>query len=560
MSDGLLAFLAFIPILTIFILMVGFRWPATRAMPVSFIITLAFSLFVWEMPVNWVAASIANGLVIAINILFIVLGALAVLFTLRESGAIAVINRGFTSISPDKRIQAIIVAWLFGSFIEGAAGFGTPAALAAPLLLSLGFPALAAVMVALIANTTSVSFGAVGTPTLIGVGSSLNLPEIQNSIAEAGMTYETFIQQTGTWTALLHLIPGVFVPLIMSAMLTRFFGAKKSVRQGLAIWPYALFAGLSFVIPYVLVARFLGPEFPSIIGGLAGMLILIPATKAGFLVPKEKWDFPDRSTWKSSWMGAIRVEADTKPKRISLPKAWLPYALIGLLLIATRVRFLPFQQWLTSVSLSAENLLGTQVVTEWEPLFNPGIFPFMFIALVSILLFGMNIKQVRIAWAESLQRVRGPAIALFFAVPMIRLMMQSGNNPGDLISMPLAMAQFIAGQTGAGWPMVSPFVGALGTFMAGSNAVSNMLFSLFQYAVAEQTGISRIIVVSLQNMGGGIGNMIGVHNIIAACATVGLVGAEGELLKKNIIPVIIMGLMTGGIAMAILYGADIQLF
>ena len=560
MSDGLLALLAFIPILTIFILMVGFRWPATRAMPVSFVITLVFSLFVWGMPVNWIAASIANGLVIAINILFIVLGALAVLFTLRESGAIAVINRGFTSISPDKRIQAIIVAWLFGSFIEGAAGFGTPAALAAPLLLSLGFPALAAVMVALIANTTSVSFGAVGTPTLIGVGSSLNLPEIQNSVAEAGMTYEAFIQQTGVWTALLHLIPGVFVPLIMSAMLTRFFGAKKSVRQGLAIWPYALFAGLSFVIPYVLVARFLGPEFPSIIGGLAGMLILIPATKAGFLVPKEKWDFPDRSTWKSSWMGAIRVEADTKPKRISLPKAWLPYALIGLLLIATRVRFLPFQQWLTSVSLSAENLLGTQVVTEWEPLFNPGIFPFMFIALVSILLFRMNKKQVRIAWAESLQRVRGPAIALFFAVPMIRLMMQSGNNPGDLISMPLAMAQFIAGQTGAGWPMVSPFVGALGTFMAGSNAVSNMLFSLFQYAVAEQTGISRIIVVSLQNMGGGIGNMIGVHNIIAACATVGLVGAEGELLKKNIIPVIIMGLMTGVIAMAILYGADIQLF
>lgn len=560
MSDGLLALLAFIPILTIFILMVGFRWPATRAMPVSFVITLVFSLFVWGMPVNWIAASIANGLVIAINILFIVLGALAVLFTLRESGAIAVINRGFTSISPDKRIQAIIVAWLFGSFIEGAAGFGTPAALAAPLLLSLGFPALAAVMVALIANTTSVSFGAVGTPTLIGVGSSLNLPEIQNSIAEAGMTYEAFIQQTGVWTALLHLIPGVFVPLIMSAMLTRFFGAKKSVRQGLAIWPYALFAGLSFVIPYVLVARFLGPEFPSIIGGLAGMLILIPATKAGFLVPKEKWDFPDRSTWKSSWMGAIRVEADTKPTGISLPKAWLPYALIGLLLIATRVRFLPFQQWLTSVSLSAENLLGTQVVTEWEPLFNPGIFPFMFIALVSILLFRMNKKQVRIAWAESLQRVRGPAIALFFAVPMIRLMMQSGNNPGDLISMPLAMAQFIAGQTGAGWPMVSPFVGALGTFMAGSNAVSNMLFSLFQYAVAEQTGISRIIVVSLQNMGGGIGNMIGVHNIIAACATVGLVGAEGELLKKNIIPVIIMGLMTGVIAMAILYGADIQLF
>ncbi len=176
MSEGLLALLASLPIVVIFVLMVGFRWPATKAMPLAFVVTVLLAVLVWKTPANWILASSINGIVIALKILLIVFGALTVLFTLRESGAIAAINKGFTSISPDKRVQAIIIAWLFGSFIEASAGFGTPAALAAPLLLSLGFPALASVMVALIANSTSVSFGAVGTPTLIGVASSLETP------------------------------------------------------------------------------------------------------------------------------------------------------------------------------------------------------------------------------------------------------------------------------------------------------------------------------------------------------------------------------------------------
>jgi lactate permease len=139
MSENLLALLAFLPILSIFILMVGFRLPATKAMPVAFLITFGLAYGVWGMPVNWIAAAGINGVVIAINILLIVFGALTLLFTLRESGAIAAINKGFTNISPDKRVQAIIITWLFGSFIEGSAGFGTPAALAAPLLALAGF-------------------------------------------------------------------------------------------------------------------------------------------------------------------------------------------------------------------------------------------------------------------------------------------------------------------------------------------------------------------------------------------------------------------------------------
>jgi len=545
MSVGILALLAVIPIAAIFILMVGFRWPAKRAMPLAFFMAAVLILFVWKTPVNWVLASSLNGAVIALKIIFIVFGALTLLFTLRECGALAAINRGFMSVSPDKRVQAIIIAWLFGSFIEASAGFGTPAALAAPLLLSLGFPALAAVMVTLIANSTSVSFGAVGTPTMIGIGTSLNTPEVMATLSERGMDYGEFIHQVGVFTALQHALPGIIMPLIMVVMLTRFFGKGRSFKEGLAIWPYAIFAGLCFVVPYVLVAIFLGPEFPSIIGGLLGLIILIPLTRAGFLVPKKTWGFPERNEWLENWNGTITVRENSDNQSVSLLKAWTPYLLIGLLLILTRIRTLPFNEWITSVKYVSPKLFGTSVTTEFDPLNIPGIMPFMLIALLCIPMFRMTGKQVAIAWGEALKRIKGPFIALIFAVPLVRIMMISGTNPNEYLSMPIAMAQAMADVFKGAWPLIDPFVGALGAFMAGSNTVSNMLFVLFQYSIADSLEISRLIVVSLQNIGGAMGNMICVHNVIAACATVGLVGVEGLLIKRNLIPMSIACLIAG---------------
>jgi len=553
MSDGLLALIAVIPIAAILVLMVGFRWPATRAMPLAFFIALALVLLVWGTPLRWALASSINGIVIALEIIFIVFGALALLFTLRESGALATINRGFFSISPDRRVQAIIIAWLFGAFIEGSAGFGTPAALVAPLLLSLGFPALASVMVALIANSTPVSYGAVGTPTLIGVGTSLNTPEVLATLAEKGINFSDFINQIGAWTAIQHAIPGILMPLLMVVMLTRFFGAKKSIKEGLAIWPYAIFAGLCLVIPYLLVAIFLGPEFPGMLGGLIGLLILIPSTKAGFLVPKESWDFPEKSKWLDNWNGSITVKANSTKENLSLLRAWVPYILIGLLLVLTRMRSLPFNGWIKSVKFTSPELFGTSVVTNFVPLNIPGIMPFLLIALICIPLFNMNRQQVGVAWREALKRIKGPFIALIFAVPLVRIMMQSGTNPNEYLSMPIAMAQAMANVFQGAWPLIDPFVGALGAFMAGSNTVSNMLFALFQYSIADNLGISHIIVVSLQNVGGALGNMICVHNVIAACATVGLIGVEGLLIKRNLIPMTFAAILAGVIGLILAF-------
>ena len=553
MSDTLLAILGFTPVLIIFILMAGLRWPATRAMPIAFAVVLALVYFVWGTYPEHIAAASINGVVIAIDILFIVLGALALLFTLRQSGAIASINRGFTGISPDKRVQAIIICWFFGSFIEGAAGFGTPAALTAPLLLSLGFPALAAVMVALIANSTAVSFGAVGTPTHIGVATSLDIQSIEQTLADHETSFEYFIQQISTWTAIQHIIPALIVPLLMVVMLTRFFGTRKSIKEGLQIWPFALFAAFCFITPYVLVATLLGPEFPGIMGGLIGLLIIIPTTKAGFLVPENKWEFPEKDKWEQSWKGSIESDDKMSQKKMPLLKAWLPYIVIGLLLVVTRVDFLQVNEWLKSVKLESTGLFGTNISTDFQPLYNPGIIPFMLVALLCIPAYGMKRKQVKQAWQETFKRIKGPAVALIFAVPMVRLMMQSGNNPEEWVSMPIAMARSMSDIFQGAWPLVSPLVGALGTFITGSNSVSNMLFSLFQYSVAEQTEISRTITVSLQNVGGALGNMVAVHNIIAACATVGLTGVEGVLLKRNAIPAIILIVVAGLAGLALTY-------
>ncbi len=553
MSLGFLAFLAFIPIAVIFILMVGFRWGATKAMPVAFFAALLLALFVWKTPANWILASSINGIGIAIQILLIVFGALAVLFTLRESGAIAAINVGFTKISPDRRVQAIIIAWFFGSFIEGSAGFGTPAALAAPLLLSLGFPALAAVMVSLIANSTSVSFGAVGTPTLIGIGQSTNTPEIMQQIADAGMQYNEFIYQVGVWTALQHVLPAIFIPLILVCMMTRFFGEKRTIRDGLAIWPFAIYAGLAFIVPYVLVAVFLGPEFPSLVGSLLGLSIVLLTTRAGFLMPKEAWDFPDKSTWEKNWMGTISMNSHQANGKISLFKAWLPYILIAVLLVLTRIRSLPFGGWIKSIlTVQYSDLFGTSIGNTFNILYIPGVVPFVLVALLCIPIYRMNKKQVSLTWKETFKRIKGPTIALVFAVPLVRIMMQSGNG-SEFDSMPLVMAEAMTNLFKGAWPLVDSFVGALGSFMAGSNTVSNMLFSVFQYSIAEQLGISRIILVSLTNIGGAIGNMICVHNIIAATATVGLIGVEGLLIKRNLIPMAIYGFIVGIIGLILVY-------
>ena len=344
-----LSLLSLAPVFTVALFLVILRWPASRAMPLSYLVAAGLALFVWNVPGTQVAAATINGLIVAGTLLYIIFGAILLLNTLQESGALSTIRRGFTDITPDRRIQVIIIAWLFGSFIEGSAGFGTPAAVAVPLLVGLGFPALAAVVAGMLIQSTPVSFGAAGTPILVGVNTGLSGAENVEAFAVAGGFHEwaDFLAMIGTKVAFLHAITGTLVPLIVLGFVTRYFGENRSFADGLRVWRFALFAAFAMTIPYIIVANLLGPEFPALLGGLIGLAIVVTAAKRGLFMPdpSDYWDFPDKDKWEPEWSGTIEIRDDSTKATMSSLMAWAPYGLVGLLLVLTRLRALPFS-WL----------------------------------------------------------------------------------------------------------------------------------------------------------------------------------------------------------------------
>lgn len=548
------ALIALLPILAVMCFLVVLRWPATRAMPVAYLMTACFALVFWKVSTIHVLAASIRGAIIAVSLLWIIFGAILLLQTLSESGAAAAIRRGFMDVSRDRRVQLIIIAWTFGAFIEGASGFGTPAAVAGPLLLALGFPALAAVMCTLIIQSTPVTFGAVGTPILVGMAESLNVETVETALAQAGISYSEFIYQIGVFAAIPHAIVGTLIPLIICGMMTRFFGTNRSFREGLGIWKFALFSGLAFTVPYIAVAVALGPEFPSLLGGLAGLAVVVTAARKGFLLGGvQAWDFPPRAEWQSEWMGTFSGEPRGEGTSMSLVRAWMPYILVAALLVLTRLPGLPLKAWLASVQIAWENILGTGLSQGVQPLYLPGTI-FIVVAFATAWLHGMSGAQVRSAWSASARMLAGPAFALVFAVALVRVFIDSDANVSGLQSMPLELAGFAANVAGAAWPFFAAMIGALGAFVAGSNTVSDLMFSLFQYGVADRIGVSHLVVLGLQALGGAAGNMITVHNVVAASATVGLVGREGLLIRRTIYPMLYYVVAAGLLGLLFSYG------
>lgn len=559
MGQGLLFTLALLPVAIVFVLLVIMRLSAKLAMLVAYLATVAIALTVWGQSAATVAGATVNGLVTALTLLFIIFGAILVLQTVHESGAIRAIRQGFTDLSPDRRIQAIIIAWLFGSMIEGASGFGTPAAVAAPLLVAIGFPAMAAVLVTLIIQSTPVSFGAVGTPMLVGVNTGLSGNEgVTQAIAPTSLI--DYVYGVAANVAMVHALIGFVIPLLMVGMLTRFFGANRSFREGFRVWKFALFAGVAFTLPYYLVAWLLGPEFPSLVGGLIGLLIVVPAARAGLFLPKDRFDFPPRAGWNDNWYGTLKTddaEAVTggEGARISLLRAWSPYLIIALLLVLTRT-IAPLKAWLTSPSttIALSDLFGSGIEVKAQLLYSPGAV-LILASLISVAIYRMSGSAYARAWANSGRTMVAAAPALLLAVPMVQVFLNTGKGP--LESMPLVLAEGVSSVAGTAWPLFAPLIGALGAFIAGSNTVSNMMFSLFQFSAAEQIGLGAagaMIVVTLQAVGGAAGNMICVHNVVAASAVVGLTDREGEVIRMTLITMTYYVVQAGLIGMAIIYG------
>lgn len=574
----MLTLAALAPLIAVFLLLVVARWPATRAMPAAWVVAVTVGLGAWKMTPRLVAAASLRGAVIAASLLWIILPALALLYTLRETGGLTAIRRGFHDISPDPRVQALVVAWLFGSFMEGAAGFGTPAAVAGPLLVALGFPAMAACSLALVIQSTPVTFGAVGTPILIGMGESLNVPEVTAELAARGIDYDAFIAAIGARAATIHAVAGLLVPFLVLAVLGRAFGPDRSARRALGLWRFALFAGLAFVLPYVALAWLLGPEFPSLLGSLMALAVVVPAARRGwFLGGVEPWRFPPPDDWDPRWSGTLSAaeaagegpddhggprggpqETKDGPEEttggaektaggpdelpagrpIGLLRAWSPYLLAAVLLVLTRLPALPLREPLESVRLTWEGILGTPLSQSIQPLYLPGTV-LALAAVATPALHRRPLAPAGRAWRDAARTLLRPTLALLFAVALVRVFIDSGVNAAGLESMPLHLAARLADAVGGAWPFFAPWVGALGAFVAGSNTVSDLMFALFQYGVAVGAGLPVLLILGLQAVGGAAGNMVTVHNVVAAGATVGLVGEEGSLIRITLIPMMV---------------------
>ena len=557
MGTATLTVLSLLPIITVAIFLVMLRWPASRAMPLSYGVAIVLALAVWQIPTVQVVAASINGLIVALTLLYIIFGAILLLNTLQESGALKTIRQGFIDITPDRRVQVIIVAWLFGAFIEGSAGFGTPAAVAVPLLVGLGFPGMAAVMAGMIIQSTPVSFGALGTPILVGVNTGLSADP---AIAEyaAGLGYDEwadFLAFIGFKVAVLHAIAGTLVPLILVSFMTRFFGKNKSLAEGLRVWPFAIFAALAMTIPYLTAAYLLGPEFPALIGSLVGLAVVVTAARSGFLVPKpsEAWEFDSRENWPSDWTGSIEVKDVTHHGgSMSLFTAWLPYVVVALLLLSSRMVD-PFRVVLQSLTLNWSNMLGSSVnMNTVQPLYLPGTL-FIVASLITLVLHRIPSAAYRRAWTTSLKVSAAASMALVFTVPMVQVFLNTTGGAAGYDRMPIVLADGVAALAGGAWPLFAPFIGGIGAAVAGSNTVSNMMFSLFQFEMGERIAVDPTWIVALQAVGGAAGNMICVHNVVAASAVVGLLGREGAVIRLTLIPFVYYALLPAAVGYLIVW-------
>lgn len=447
-------------------------------------------------------------------------GALVLLNTLRHTGAVDRINQGFQSISGDMRVQTIMVAFLFGSLIEGAAGFGTPAMVTGPLMVALGFSPLAAATLALIADSVSVPFGAVGTPLFVGLS---NIP---------GAGQELFLE-IGTRITSIDLLAGTFIPFLLILVLTMFFG--KGIKDAMPVFAWILLIGIGYTCSALLSSILFGYEFVSIVAPLVTLVIAAITAQKGWLLPKYEWKLALRGDF---------IQAE-KTSDMRLLTAWSPYLIVVVLLLLTRI-----VPWLENfavhaIDLSWSNILGVEgIASDWEFLYSPGTI-LTLSAILAFIIQRKSYKTFMMASKETFGTMKMTAISLVATLAMVQVFVNSGMNANDVLSMPEYVATSFANWLGPVWIFIAPVLGALGIFITGSSTVSTLTFSPIQYSVAFDIGLDIHTVLALQLLGTSAGNMICVHNVVAVGAAVQLPGQEGNILRKTFFPAVVYVLLAG---------------
>lgn len=523
------ALVASLPVVILLGLLAIFHVRAHIAALVGLGTSLLVAIAVYGMPPVLAGAAALNGAAFGLfPIGWIVLNAIFVYDITIETGKFEVVKGTIAGLAADRRIQALLIAFSFGAFIEGAAGFGTPVAISAAMLIGIGFKPLQAAGLALIGNTAPVAYGALGTP-IIALARVTGLP-LEDLSAMVGRQLPFF---------------SVIVPFwLIWAM-----AGLKGMRE---VWPACLVSGLSFAVVQFLVSNYHGPWVVDIAGAIVSIIAMIILLR--FWQPARTWRFADE--------GSADAQSERPPQPVASGsealKAWMPWIILSVLVflwgipqiksLLNQIGSMDF-----TVPLLHKAVFRTAPVVS-QPKAEEAIFTFNWLSatgtalllsgIASGILLGVSFRRLISIYLNTIARVR---MSLLTIAAMLALGFTTRYGGLDA-TMGLAFAS-----TGFLFPFFSPLLGWLGVALTGSDTSSNVLFGNLQQITAEQVGISPLLAAAANSSGGVMGKMIDAQSIVVAGIATGQHGNEGTILRYVFLHSLALAIQVGLLVLAQAY-------
>lgn len=497
---ALSALVSAIPVLVIFWALVLRRMKGWQASLLALTTALIIAILVYRMPASLSLLTAANGALYGLFPICWILISSVFLFNLTvRSGRFEVLKHSLAKLTPDRRLQALLIAFSFGAFLEGTAGFGAPVAITAAMLTGLGFEPLYAAGICLVANTAPVAFGSIGIPVSV-MSQVTGLPEMQVS------------QMVG------RTLP--FVSLLLPAYLVCIIAGWKQTR---AIWPAILVSGGSFALIQALTANFLGPSLPDILAGIGSIVCLIICLR--YWQPRYVWRFSGETQYTNT---------DTTYQLKQIRQAMLPFGLLTCMVIMWGLPVV--KHWLDEhlmtsflfpgLEKSIQTQAGTIVPHLYKLNYASAAGTAIFItAIISIPVLGMQWRDAFLVFIKTLRQLLYPVITIMAVLAFAYVVNDSG--------MSLTLAGALA-RTGWLFPFFAPILGWLGVFITGSDTSANALFGKIQTVTAHAIGVPQVVTAGANISGGVVGKMISPQSIAVAAAAGGLVGKEAALFRFTV--------------------------
>ncbi|MFJ9008854.1 L-lactate permease [Streptomyces canus] len=498
-SLGLSALVAALPLVIVLVLLGGVRMKAHLAGLTGLLAAALVAWLAYGMPLGQTVSSAAQGAAFGLfPILWIVVNALWVYRMTVRTRHFDILRRSFGRLSDDPRIQALVVAFCFGALLEALAGFGAPVAICSVMLVALGFDPVRAAVVALVANTAPVAFGAMGTPVV-------TLAQV------TGLPLDDVASVVGRQTPLLALV----VPLVLVFLVD----GRRGLRE---TWVPALVCGVAFAVAQFAASNYVSAQLADIGAALAGAGALVAVPHAR--VPA------DESVRASVLTGARSEDLDETDPRGEVLRAYAPYALIVVIFSVAQIPAV--KDWLAKATrmydwpfLNVVNPDGDPVggnVFTW-PIVATGGTLVLLAGVLTALVLGVHARVAVREWAATVHELRFAILTVTSVLALAYVMNLSGQAA--------TIGHFVAA-AGAGLAFLSPVLGWFGVAVSGSDTSANALFGALQVTAARESGLSPELLAAANSSGGVLGKMISPQNLTIACAAVGLAGREGDLLRK----------------------------